>query len=124
MYRVCGLHMKEFSRKVQFIPVGENPTRLTKPLSQITKNKSKCNDKRKCVGKHTVDDDNINDDDDGDDDIWMTNIVERYESRPNLPEFEKMCLAEFCSDYRVIYKSQIPNGKTRMTVSGDKTGKT
>ena len=116
VYRVCGLHMKEFSRKVQFIPVGENPTRLTKPLSQITKNKSKCNDKRKCVGKHDVDDDNINDDEDGDDDIWMTNIVERYESRPSLPEFEKLCLAEFCSDYRVIYKSQIPNGKTREKV--------
>ena len=115
VYRVCGLHMKEFSRKVQFIPVGENPTRLTKPLSQITKNKSKCNDKRNCVGKHAVDD-NIKDDDDGDDDIWMTNIVERYESRPNLPEFEKLCLAEFCSDYRVIYKSQIPNGKTREKV--------
>ena len=115
VYRVCGLHMKEFSRKVQFIPVGENPTRLTKPLSQIKKNKSKCNGKRKGINKYD-DDDNSKDDDDGDDDIWMTNIVERYESRPNLPEFEKLCLAEFCSDYRVIYKSQIPRGKTREKV--------
>ena len=117
VYRVCGLHMKEFSRKVQFIPVGENPTRLTKPLSQIKKNKSKWNGKRKSVDKYHDDDgDNDNDDDDDDDDIWMTNIVERYESRPNLPEFEKLCLAEFCSDYRVLYKSQIPNGKTREKV--------
>ena len=114
VYRVCGLHMKEFSRRVQFIPVGENPTRLTKPLSQIKKNKSKCNGKRKCIDEHADDDDNS--DDDGDDDIWMTNIVERYESRPNLPEFEKLCLAEFCSDYRMIYKSQIPKGKTREKV--------
>ena len=115
VYRVCGLHMKECSRKVQFIPVGENPTRLTKPLSQIKKNKSKCNGKRKGINKND-DDDNSNDDDDGDNDIWMTNIVERYESRPHLPEFEKLCLAEFCSDYRVIYKSQIPKGKTREKV--------
>ena len=76
VYRVCGLHMKECSRKVQFIPVGENPTRLTKPLSQIKKNKSKCNGKRKGINKND-DDDNSNDDDDGDNDIWMTNIVER-----------------------------------------------
>lgn len=35
VYRVCNLKMKECSRKVVFIPVGDNPTRLTKPLSQL-----------------------------------------------------------------------------------------
>lgn len=35
VYRVCNLRMKVASRKVIFIPVGENPTRMTKPLSQM-----------------------------------------------------------------------------------------
>ena len=97
VYRACGLHMKECSRKVTFIPVGENPTRMTKPLSQI-KRKSKKQD--------------VDQDTDDDDDIWMTNIEERYQCRPVLPEFEKLCLADFCSDFRVLYKSQIPKGKS------------
>ncbi|KAK0145467.1 ATP-dependent DNA helicase PIF1 [Merluccius polli] len=37
----------------------------------------------------------------------MTNIVERYENRPESAEFQDMCLASFCSEYRVIYKSQV-----------------
>ena len=95
VYRVCNLKMKECSRKVVFVPVGENPTRLTKPLSQL-KRKSRKNDG--------------NEDDDGDDEeeIWMTNIVERYENRPTQSCFENMCLAEFCSDFRVLAKSEIP----------------
>nr|XP_034326029.1 uncharacterized protein LOC105328139 [Crassostrea gigas] len=93
VYRVCNLKMKECSRKVVFVPVGENPTRLTKPLSQI---------KRK---RTTKDDD---EDEEDDEDIWMTNIVERYENRPNEPFFQNMCLAEFCSEFRVLSKSQVP----------------
>ncbi|XP_052719793.1 uncharacterized protein LOC128191648 [Crassostrea angulata] len=93
VYRVCNLKMKECSRKVVFVPVGENPTRLTKPLSQI---------KRK---RTTKDDD---EDEEDDEDIWMTNIVERYENRPNEPFFQNMCLAEFCSEFRVLAKSQVP----------------
>ena len=117
VYRVCGLHMKECSRKVLFIPVGENPTRLSKPLSQIKRKKSTQNDKDKIIDTF-VDDNDGNKDDDGDEDdnIWMTNIVERYESRPDEPEFEKLCLADFCSTYRILYKSQIPSGKTREKV--------
>ncbi|XP_078312804.1 uncharacterized protein LOC144619253 [Crassostrea virginica] len=108
VYRVCNLKMKESSRKVIFIPVGENPTRLSKPLAQI-KQHSGCK-----IGEHKMkSNDDHDDDDDGDDnveeeDMWMTNIVERYESRPKLNLFHKMCLAEFCSDYRVLAKSQIP----------------
>lgn len=37
VYRVCNLKMKECSRKVVFVPVGDNPTRLSKPLSQMKK---------------------------------------------------------------------------------------
>ncbi|XP_062581675.1 uncharacterized protein LOC134243443 [Saccostrea cucullata] len=93
VYRVCNLKMKEGSRKVVFVPVGENPTRLSKPLSQM---------KRTCKNEDDMEDD--------DDSIWMTNIVERYENRPDLHPFPEMCLAEFCSEYRVLAKSQIPKG--------------
>ncbi|XP_062615266.1 uncharacterized protein LOC134277003, partial [Saccostrea cucullata] len=95
VYRVCNLKMKECSRKVVFVPVGENPTRLTKPLSLLNR-------------KHSKGDDEHDENDDDEDDIWMTNIVERYANRPNKPLFQNMCLAEFCSEFRVLAKSQVP----------------
>ena len=113
VYRVCGLHMKECSRMVVFIPVGENPTRLTKPLSQIKNKRSKDMDKKydnTNSNAAAVDGEGFDGEDD-DDDIFMTNIVERYQSRPHQSEFEKLCLAVFCSAYRVLAKSQIPKGK-------------
>ena len=100
VYRVCNLKMKECSRKVVFIPVGENTTRLTKPLSQL-----KRKDSNECKRRREENDD---DDSDDENDIWMTNIVERYENRPDEPLFQNMCLAEFCSEFRVLAKSQIP----------------
>ncbi|XP_078328197.1 uncharacterized protein LOC144623625 [Crassostrea virginica] len=104
VYRVCNLKMKESSRKVIFIPVGENPTRLSKPLAQIKQRKS-CKTGEQ---KEKSDDDADDADDDDEENLWMTNIVERYESRPKLNLFHKMCLAEFCSNYRVLANSQIP----------------
>ncbi|XP_062618494.1 uncharacterized protein LOC134280069 [Saccostrea cucullata] len=95
VYRVCNLKMKECSRKVVFVPVGENPTRLTKPLSQLKR-------------KHNLGDNEHDENNDDEDDIWMTNIVERYANRPNKPLFQNMCLAEFCSEFRVLAKSQVP----------------
>ncbi|XP_052690977.1 uncharacterized protein LOC128168860 [Crassostrea angulata] len=94
VYRVCNLKMKECSRKVMFIPVGENPTRLSKPLSQLKRKRRSQSDE--CEG------------DEDEEDIWMTNIVERYENRPQTDYFIQMCLAEFCSEFRVLAKSQIP----------------
>lgn len=38
----------------------------------------------------------------------MTNIIERYENRPSKSTFQNMCLAEFCSEFRVLAKSQVP----------------
>ncbi|XP_052695810.1 uncharacterized protein LOC128174255 [Crassostrea angulata] len=97
VYRVCNLRMKEASRKVIFIPVGENPTRMTKPLSQMKRKQKDAND-------------DLHDENDEDDEIFMTNIVERYENRPDNKIFNNICLAEFCSDYRVLAKSQVPKG--------------
>ncbi|XP_078340715.1 uncharacterized protein LOC111117892 [Crassostrea virginica] len=105
VYRVCNLKMKESSRKVIFIPVGENPTRLSKPLAQIKQRKSCKIGEQK---EKSDDDPDGADDDDDEENLWMTNIVERYESRPKLYLFQKMCLAEFCSNYRVLANSQIP----------------
>ncbi|XP_065926103.1 ATP-dependent DNA helicase PIF1-like [Magallana gigas] len=96
VYRVCNLKMKECSRKVVFVPVGENPTRLSKPLSQI---KQKTHKKKEETNQEENEEE---------EDIWMTNIVERYEHRPNKTMFHDMCLAEFCSEYRVLAKSQVP----------------
>lgn len=87
--------MKECSRKVVFIPVGDNPTRLTKPLSQLER-------KQKTKDHGSLDDDG------DEEDIWMTNIIERYENRPSKSTFQNMCLAEFCSEFRVLAKSQVP----------------
>lgn len=43
----------------------------------------------------------------------MTNIIERYENRPDDEKFEEMSLAEFCSQYRVLAKSQVPKGHNK-----------
>ncbi|XP_062573991.1 uncharacterized protein LOC134235839 [Saccostrea cucullata] len=94
VYRVCNLKMKECSRKVVFVPVGDNPLRLSKPLSLLKKKVSN--------------EEEINGDEDDDDEIWMTNIIERYENRPDKPVFHDMCLANFCSEFRVLAKSQVP----------------
>lgn len=87
VYRVCNLRMKECSRKTVFVPVGENPTRLSKPLHEVRNNVKEGDE----------------------DEMWMTNIIERYENRPNKKEFANMCLAQFCSEFRVLAKSQVPN---------------
>ncbi|XP_055017901.1 uncharacterized protein LOC129411312 [Boleophthalmus pectinirostris] len=79
-YRVTGMHLKEFSRKVSFIPTGDNIVRLTKPIKQLETSSSE--------------------------DIWMTNITDRYKNRPDDSTFNDMCIAVFVSEYRVLYKGQ------------------
>ncbi|XP_062609593.1 uncharacterized protein LOC134271404 [Saccostrea cucullata] len=94
VYRICNLKMKECSRKVVFVPVGDNPMRLSKPLSVLKKKSSKATE--------------INDEEDDENEVWMTNIIERYMNRPQNQIFQEMCLAEFCSEFRVLAKSQVP----------------
>jgi len=86
VYRVCGLRLKESSRKVQFIPVGDNPVRMSLPLAVIQKKSP-----------------------DDSSDIWMTSLLDKYKGRPNTDEFEYICLATFCSEYRVLASSQVSN---------------
>lgn len=97
VYRVCNLKMKECSRKIVFVPVGDNPTRLSKPLFQMKRKKYEK------IGQNM-------DDEDDEENVWMTNIIERYENRPDNEKFQGMSLAKFCSEYRVLSKSQVPKG--------------
>ncbi|KAK3100323.1 hypothetical protein FSP39_018128 [Pinctada imbricata] len=98
VYRICGLHMKECSRQVVFIPIGENPVRISRPLAELRKKKKTDSIQD---GESTE-----SDEDSGNEKVWLPNSVDKYLARPQLSEFEKMCLAVFCSAYRFIARSQ------------------
>ncbi|XP_071150937.1 uncharacterized protein, partial [Mytilus edulis] len=84
-YRACGLHLKESSRKVQFLPVGNNPVKMSLPLNIIQMKANQL-----------------------DDSIWMHSLYDRYKARPLSSEFDIICYASFSSEYRVLSPSQIP----------------
>ncbi|XP_073763336.1 uncharacterized protein [Danio rerio] len=44
--------------------------------------------------------------DDDVENVWMTGLPDKYKARPNRPEFENMCMAEFASEYRIVYAGQ------------------
>ncbi|XP_030832522.1 uncharacterized protein LOC115920595 [Strongylocentrotus purpuratus] len=93
VYRVCSLRLKESSRKVEFIPVGPDPVRMSLPLSVI---------------KSRPDNDN-----DDDENVWMPSKLDRYKARPKNAEFSDMCLATFCSQYRILTASQTPSTRSK-----------
>lgn len=74
VYRVTGMHLKQSSRQVVFIPVDRRSSKITKPLKSLTED---------------------------DENIWMTSLIDRYLARPSSPIFEQMSLAEFTRDYCV-----------------------
>ncbi len=43
--------------------------------------------------------------------FWMTSLVDRYKNRPNTQEFEIQCLASFCSENRILSKSEVSSQK-------------
>lgn len=81
VYLLTGMHLKESSRKLVFIPTGENIVRMSRPISTIEET-------------------------DREEDIWMLNIVDRYKNRPNDAVFNDMCMATFASDYRIVSNGQ------------------
>lgn len=81
VYRACGMQLKQSSREIVFVPADKNASRITKPIEVLRQSDSTT------------------------DDIWMTNIVDRYLSRPTANEFEDMSLAYFASNYRVCDRS-------------------
>ncbi|XP_064617311.1 uncharacterized protein LOC135481415 [Liolophura sinensis] len=92
VFRVCNLHLKECSRLVQFIPVGD-AIKMSLPLNVIQ-------------NKLSGGDLNV-------DDVWMTSIIDRYKNRPDGDEFEAMCLATFCSEFRVLPKTEKISSKAQ-----------
>ncbi|XP_026112280.1 LOW QUALITY PROTEIN: uncharacterized protein LOC113091073, partial [Carassius auratus] len=92
VYRLTGMHLKECSRKVQFIPIGQNPVKMSLPL-HILQNKME------------------NDQSDDESYLWMTSVTERYKNRPEKEPLENLCLASFCSEYRVLTKSEVSSQK-------------
>ncbi|XP_038132696.1 uncharacterized protein LOC119777756 isoform X2 [Cyprinodon tularosa] len=76
--RVCGLKMKQCSRGVVFVPTDENPVKMSRPMSFL----------------ETTTDDSWN--------IWMTGLGDKYKSRPETPEYEKMSLADFAALCRFV----------------------
>ncbi|XP_052412218.1 uncharacterized protein LOC127957635 [Carassius gibelio] len=88
VYRLTGMHLKECSRKVQFIPIGQNPVKMSLPL-HVLQNKVE------------------NDQSDDESNFWMTSITDRYKNRPEKEPLENLCLASFCSEYRVLAKSEV-----------------
>ncbi len=80
--RTCSLKLKSTSRSVIFIPTDDNAVKMSLPMKYL----------------QTMDDDVEN--------VWMTGLPDKYKARPNRPEFENMCMAEFASEYRIVYGRQ------------------
>ncbi len=68
VYRLTNMRLKECSRKVVFVPTGDNVVRMSLPLKVIQK-------------RAEQQDLNL-------DKIWMTNITDRYKSRPKSNDFK------------------------------------
>nr|XP_057920504.1 uncharacterized protein LOC131117065 [Doryrhamphus excisus] len=86
VYRVTNMHLKECSRKVVFVPTGDNVVKMSLPVSVLRQKASSA--------ELTTED------------MWMTSIVDRYKNRPNDDTFNDMCLAQFASEYRIISKNE------------------
>lgn len=82
------MHLKECFRKVQFIPIGQNPVKMSLPLHML---QSKVE----------------NDQSDDEGSFWTTSVIDRYKNRPEKEPLETLCLASFCSEYRVLTKSEV-----------------
>ncbi|RXN38170.1 replicase helicase endonuclease [Labeo rohita] len=80
--RTCSLPMKKCSRSVVFIPTDDDALKMSLPLSAL----------------HNKDPDS--------EDVWMSGIIDKYRARPQTLEFEMMCLADFVSNYRIVYGRQ------------------
>ncbi|KAI4871520.1 hypothetical protein NFI96_008876 [Prochilodus magdalenae] len=80
--RVCSLKLKSCSRNVVYIPTDDNALKMSLPM--------------KCLETKDPHSENV----------WMTGLPEKYKARPQTPEFESMCMADFASNYRLAYGRQ------------------
>ncbi|XP_034537729.1 uncharacterized protein LOC117811513 isoform X2 [Notolabrus celidotus] len=96
VYRlVPSMHLKECSRKVVFVPTGENVVKMSLPLNVL---------KQKAASSQGL----------TSEDMWMTSLVDRYRNRPDDSEFDDMCLATFASEYRVLSKNEKSQNRVKL----------
>ncbi|XP_057716041.1 uncharacterized protein LOC130931338 [Corythoichthys intestinalis] len=99
VYRLTpNLHLKECSRKVVFVPTGENVVKMSLPLSVL----------KKKAASHDLTSQNM----------WMTSLVDRYKNRPDDAVFTDMCLATFVSEYRILSKNEKSQIQIRLKNDG------
>ncbi len=48
----------------------------------------------------------------------MSGIIDKYRARPQTREFEKMCLADFASEYRIVYGQQADGKNVHRLLNG------
>ena len=76
--RACGIKMKKCSRSVVFVPTDDNPVKMSRPMSFLEDTPSEsCN-------------------------VWMTSFSDKYKARPETPEYEEMCSADFAATCRFV----------------------
>ncbi|KAK2860272.1 hypothetical protein Q7C36_004438, partial [Tachysurus vachellii] len=92
--RTCSLPLKKCSRSVVFIPTDDDALKMSLPLSAL-QNK-----------------------DPDSEDVWMSGIIDKYRARPQTPEFEKICLADFASEYRIVYGQQTKGKNVHQLLNG------
>ncbi|XP_051734295.1 uncharacterized protein LOC127504021 [Ctenopharyngodon idella] len=92
--RTCSLPLKKCSRSVVFIPMDDDALKMSLPLSAL-QNK-----------------------DPDSEDVWMSGIIDKYRARPQTPEFEKICLADFASEYRIVYGQQTKGKNVHQLLNG------
>ncbi|XP_050957725.1 LOW QUALITY PROTEIN: uncharacterized protein LOC127158760, partial [Labeo rohita] len=84
VYRLTNMPLKECSRKVVFVPTGDNVIKMSLPLNVL----------RKKAATHEL----------TAEEMWMTSIVDRYKNRPK--DLNDMCMATFASEYRILSKNE------------------
>uniref|UniRef100_A0A8C4HPS9 ATP-dependent DNA helicase n=1 Tax=Dicentrarchus labrax TaxID=13489 RepID=A0A8C4HPS9_DICLA len=93
--RTCSLPLKKCSRNVVFIQTDDNATKMSLPMSRL-----------KDISPDS-------------DQVWMSGLPEKYAERPQTPEYECLCLADFASQYRTLYGQQ-SKGKNAVSLLNDK----
>lgn len=84
VYRLTNMHLKECSRKVVFVPTGDNIVKMSLPLKVL---------RQKATSRDLTTEE-----------MWMTSIVDRYKNRPE--DLNDICMATFASEYRVLSKNE------------------
>ncbi len=92
--RTCSLPIKKCSRSIVFIPTDDDALKMNLPHSVL----------------HNKDPDS--------EDVWMSGIIDQYRARPQTQEFEKMCLADFASEYRIVYGQQTDGKNVHRLLNG------